>query len=100
MTTSPDERPKRLYLVTIKVPKDVNHNPRAKVTGPCPATGAACTDTTGEHHTVAVWTNASLEYVAAESRRRYGHVTRVEAIFNTIVITDPQDDEEECGGAR
>ena len=41
-------------LVTVKLPRNPEHDPRRKVTGPCPVNGSVCTDVTGEHHTVAV----------------------------------------------
>lgn len=62
-------------LVTIKLPKNPNHNPHSKVTGPCPVS-RVCTDSTGEHHTVLVGNDAEVE----ELRKRFGHITRVEKV--------------------
>lgn len=69
------------YLVTVKLPKNPEHNPRDKKTGPCPVNGLPCTDVTGEHHTVLV----KLDDVDAEGVREiyqavYTHVTRVETV--------------------
>lgn len=68
------------FLVTVKLRKNPEHNPRAKKTGPCPVNGKPCTDVTGEHHTFL----ADLDEVDAEGVREiYAglyHVTRVETV--------------------
>jgi len=65
----------KLKLVTIKLPKNPNHDPHNKVTGPCPVS-SECTDSTGEHHTVLV---TSDEEIAA-LREEFGHITRIETV--------------------
>lgn len=60
------------YLVTIKLPRNPDHNPRAKLTDSC-AVSDNCTDSTGEHHTYLART---IEEVQAETR----HITRIETI--------------------
>lgn len=71
-----------LFLVTVKLPKNPNHNPRSKQTGPCPVNGQPCDDVTGEHHTalfncaVSSW---SVQAVRAHWEQRW-HVTRVERV--------------------
>jgi hypothetical protein len=69
------------FLVTIKLPKNPEHNPREKKTGPCPVNGKPCTDVTGEHHTFLVETETemSAEFVRGLYEPNY-HVTRVEAV--------------------
>ena len=67
------------YIVTIKLPRNPNHDPHNKVTGTCPASldGETCTDVTGEHHSLLVrdqeamdvWLNSGV------------HVTRVEQVL-------------------
>jgi hypothetical protein len=69
--------PSTTYLVTVKLPKNPAHNPRAKQTGPCPFSDE-CTDVTGEHHTFL--TNAAG---LAELRTGDTHVTRVELLQKT-----------------
>lgn len=68
------------FLVTVKLPKNPEHNPRNKKTGPCPVNGKPCTDVTGEHHTFL----AELDDVTAEDVREIYqsmyHVTRVETV--------------------
>jgi hypothetical protein len=68
------------FLVTVKLAKNPEHNPREKKTGPCPISGKPCTDVTGEHHTFL----ADLEGMSAEDAREVYetvyHVTRVEAV--------------------
>lgn len=44
----------KVWLITVKVPKNPDHNPRDKKTGECPVNGTRCTDVTGEHHTFAM----------------------------------------------
>lgn len=65
-----------MYLVTVKVKKNPNHDPHNKVTGLCPVTGLECSDVTGEHHTLTSYLG-SIE----ECREFWGkeyHVTRIE----------------------
>lgn len=76
-----DEFTLRLFLVTIKAPKNPKHNPRAKQTGTCPVNGGMiCTDRTGEHHTVLVRTGEPFERVEAWVRATFIHVTRIEEV--------------------
>lgn len=67
-----------LYLVTVKLPKNPDHNPHDKKTGVCPASQQVCTDATGEHHTVVVSSTWGLEAVTEACKTQFGHVTRVE----------------------
>ena len=63
-------------LVTVKLPKNPDHDPHAKVTAECPVNqGQLCTDSTGEHHTVLVESNSELERL-----KRLHHITRIEDI--------------------
>jgi hypothetical protein len=71
------------YLVTVKLPKNPRHNPRAKKSGPCPVNGEPCSDVTGEHHTVVMRTTHTLSWVAEEYGKEY-HVTRVESMPGKI----------------
>lgn len=66
-----------IFLVTVKLPKNPDHNPRDKKTGPCPVSGGVCTDVTGEHHTVISYAD-SVE----EARAEYAtcRITRIEEI--------------------
>jgi len=63
-----------LRLVTIKLPRNPDHDPHNKVTGTCPA--GICTDATGEHHTLVALGDEDVE----ELRALYGHITRIEYI--------------------
>lgn len=65
------------YLVTIKLPKNPAHDPRNKVTGPCPLSEKVCTDVTGAHHTIMV-RMPSIEDVRSEFSD--SHITRIEEI--------------------
>lgn len=64
-----------IRLVTIKLPKNPDHDPNSKVTAPCPVSWS-CTDSTGEHHT----TLAVTEEEVNELRERFGHITRIELL--------------------
>jgi len=69
------------YLVTVKLPKNSNHDPHNKVTGLCPLSGSdgkVCTDVTGEHHTFMV--SAKDIEDAKEVASKYKHITRIEEI--------------------
>lgn len=68
--------PNFIWLVTVKLAKNPDHNPHKKQSGPCPVNGKPCTDTTGEHHTVADFTSKTEEQV----RKVFAgfHITRIE----------------------
>lgn len=69
------------FLVTVKLPKNPDHDPRNKKVGQCPVnTDILCTDITGEHHTV-LWEGDSLYQAMFYWKSDRGlHVTRVEEI--------------------
>ena len=69
------------FLVTVRIAKRKDHDPKNKVIGMCPVNKInECTDSTGEHHTFLYAPSGSMEiddvwrYWAA-----YYHVTRVES---------------------
>lgn len=66
------------YIVTVKLPRNPDHNPRDKKTGRCPVS-PECTDSTGEHHSHLVETDRL--FMALE---RFSHVTRVERVTTVI----------------
>lgn len=69
-----------LYLITVKLPKNPEHSPRDKKTGPCPVSGNSCTDVTGENHTFLadLADDLSAEDVREIYQGIYDHITRVE----------------------
>lgn len=70
------------FIVTVKLPKNPNHDPRNKQTGPCPVSGQPCDDVTGEHHSFLMGTSSTI--TVAEIRAIYAktwHVTRVERVI-------------------
>jgi len=68
------------FLVTVKLPKNKEHDPKNKVTGPCPVSNSTCTDATGEHHTVLWEGSDSLEEAQAYWARTNVHITRIEEV--------------------
>lgn len=76
MTTIQIPDGEMLYVVTVKLPKNPEHNPRSKQVGECPC-ATLCTDVTGEHHSFLMH-GPSVEKVTESTRVIYGHVTRVE----------------------
>ena len=64
----------RMRLVTIKLPKNPEHDPQNKVTGPC-VVSDSCTDATGEHHTVLMYTDEAIAIMKAQY-----HITRIEEV--------------------
>lgn len=61
-----------LFIVTVKLPRNPEHNPREKKTRPCPVQlGATCTDATGEHHSYLVIA-ALRESVQGDAERHFG----------------------------
>lgn len=70
-----------LYVVTVALPKNKSHDPKNKVTGPCPVSNLPCTDVTGEHHSFVSWhDNLDVEEVKTYWQATYSRVTRVEEI--------------------
>lgn len=70
----------KLYLVTVKVPRNPSHNPDNKQTGECPANpDAVCTDMTGEHHTL-LWQGETVLEAVMHHQAQGLHVTRVEGV--------------------
>ncbi len=68
------------YLVTIKLAKNPEHDPRNKKYGPCPANPQKlCSDSTGEHHTYLEHA-ASINEAMDQAKMKHGHVTRVESL--------------------
>lgn len=67
------------YLVTVKRPKNPNHDPHNKVTGKCPVTQGICTDVTGEHHSFLYESENPIEQVR-EFWEQFFHVTRIEVV--------------------
>lgn len=72
-------------IVTVKLPRNPNHNPRNKQRGICPlfkdkgTFGAYCTDTTGEHHSVLIQGDY-ISKIREEAEKKYGHITRIEEV--------------------
>jgi len=65
------------YIVTLKLPKKPDHDPRNKKTGPCQF-ARVCTDVTGEHHSLLISSPATIEEIKEAYKKRGVHVTRVE----------------------
>lgn len=67
------------FIVTVKLPRNPEHDPRNKKTGSCPASpeGEPCTDVTGEHHSFLLRTT---DLKAALERLGHPHITRTERV--------------------
>lgn len=67
-----------IFLVTVKLPPNPEHDPHNKVTDQCPIMGnGLCTDVTGEHHTVIAYTTGDV----LRLQDLYKHITRVEEVY-------------------
>jgi len=78
---------KIVCIVTIKLLKNNNHNPKDKKSGKCGlhlASNSECTDVTGEHHSC-VMEGDSIKEIK-ERAKILGHVTRIEQIHNVIIL--------------
>lgn len=64
-----------MYVVTVKFPRDPEHDPRSKKTGACPVS-EYCTDVTGQHHSFIAYNDADLEFI----KTKYEHITRIERV--------------------
>ena len=68
------------YIVTVKLPKNPEHDPRNKKIGFCPVNPARmCTDVTGEHHSYVIEC-ATMDEAYKDGIDRFGHVTRIEVL--------------------
>ena len=66
-------------IVTIKLKRNPNHNPKDKKKGECPITNNECTDITGEHHSYIEIGN-SLKEIEMKAKNKHSHITRIEVI--------------------
>lgn len=71
-----------LYIVTIKLRKNKEHDPRNKKTNHC-VSNPVCTDSTGEHHSFLV--NAS-SIPQIENYYEGVHITRIELASPVIKL--------------
>jgi hypothetical protein len=67
------------FIVTVKLHRLPEHDPRSKKTGPCPVSGGNCTDVTGEHHSY-LQEAVTSDDAARIAREQWTHVTRVEQV--------------------
>jgi len=67
-------------IVTVKIKKDVEHNPHNKLSGRCPVNEMACTDITGEHHSMIIEGKTLPEIRNKVKKKGYNHITRIEVI--------------------
>ncbi len=68
-------------IITIKLKRNPNHNPKDKKKGKCPITNNECSDITGEHHSY-IETGNSLKEIEIKAKNKYSHITRIEVIKN------------------
>lgn len=77
-------------IVTVRLDRNIKHNPHDKKTGRCPLTRVLlddkgvpiennCTDVTGSHHSY-IETGDTIQHIKNRARAQYGHVTRVEVV--------------------
>ena len=69
-----------LYIVTVKQPKNKDHNPHDKKTGSC-GYSDECTDVTGEHHSFVV---DALNVDVIKERMGALHITRIEKVVSEV----------------
>jgi len=74
------------YIVTVRLPRNPEHDPKNKKPGVCPLTPGvgryemlwiSCTDVTGEHHSY-IEEAESMAEAEAQARIKHHHVTRIE----------------------
>jgi hypothetical protein len=69
------------YIVTVKLDKNPDHDPKNKVKGECPLTYGYCTDASGAHHSILAKNFISTEAVRVYYEKVLGfHVTRIESV--------------------
>lgn len=74
------------FIVTVKLANNPTHDPKNKVTGPCPINKSTCTDVTGAHHSF-LFRNALSEDIVRTYFEVLGfHVTRIEEVQSTNIF--------------
>lgn len=69
------------FIVTVKLPRNKDHDPHNKQEGTCPATASKyCTDTTGEHHSFLLEAGSLLEAKTTVTKMGFSHTTRIETV--------------------
>jgi hypothetical protein len=68
------------FLVTVKLSKNPAHDPRNKISGPCPVSGKLCTDVTGEHHTYLTTGLSTASVRESAMAAGWSHITRIEEV--------------------
>lgn len=68
-----------MFIVTVKLPYNRDHDPKNKQSGHCPVNGNDCTDVTGAHHSV-VAHGEDIDHVRDVWETSGYHVTRIEAV--------------------
>jgi hypothetical protein len=66
------------YIVTIKLPRNKDHDPKNKKTGKCQVSDY-CTDVTGQHHSYLETVQSEAEILANLAEQGI-HVTRIEQV--------------------
>jgi len=68
----------KMFIVTIKLPRNPDHDPHNKKSGNCLVSNN-CTDVTGEHHSY-LDQDVSEERLRARASERFKHITRTEEV--------------------
>lgn len=66
------------FIVTVKLPKNPEHDPKNKVTGSCEYS-EYCTDVTGEHHSL-ITKGMTEDQIRRHFANEGIHVTRIEQV--------------------
>ena len=77
-----------IYVVTVRRREcDQDHDPRAKVCGPCPFSGKECTDSTGRHHSYVLSSELDAQSVQdVVTSRLVGTRWRVSRVERTTLM--------------
>ena len=70
------------FIVTVKIERDLNHDPKNKQTGHCPIS-SLCTDVTGQHHSYIVQAKSPDEI---REKLKADHITRIEQTNGKLVL--------------
>ncbi len=70
--------------MTIRIDKREDHDPKNKQRGVCPVQNGACTDITGEHHSLLESGN-SINEIMEKAAKSFNHITRIEQVSYEIL---------------
>ncbi len=71
-------------IVTVRIDKREDHDPKNKQRGVCPVQNGACTDITGVEHSY-LESGDNLNEIETKAAKSFNHITRIEQVSYQIL---------------